>query len=54
MHYFESRGMNGVAAKVAQEIAVLLQHHDINAGARQQETEHHAGRAAADDAASRI
>ena len=32
---------------------VLLQHHDIDAGARQQEAEHHAGRPAAGDAASR-
>ena len=50
-HQFERRGMNGVAAEIAQEIGVLLQHHDLNAGARQQESEHHAGRSAAGDAA---
>ena len=37
--------MDGVAAEVAQEVGVLLEHHDIDAGARQQIAEHHAGRA---------
>ena len=37
--------MNGIAAKIAQEIAVLFQHHDP--GARQQIPQHHAGRPAA-------
>ena len=50
VHQLERRGMDGVAAKIAQEIAVLLQHDDIDAGARQQKAEHHAGRPAADDA----
>ena len=45
--------MNRVAAEVAKEIGVFLQHHDLNAGARQQESEHHAGGAAAGDAALR-
>ncbi len=49
---FEGRGMDGIAAEVAQEIAVLLQHHDPDARARQQEAQHHARRAAAHDAAS--
>ena len=43
--------MHGVAAEVAQEVAVLLQHHGLHAGARQQEAQHHARRAAAHDAA---
>ena len=43
--------MNRVAAEIAKEIGVFLQHHDLNAGARQQESEHHAGGAAAGDAA---
>jgi hypothetical protein len=30
---------------------MLLQHHDLDAGAPEEITEHHAGRAAADDAA---
>ena len=37
VHDFERRGMDGVAAEVAQEIGVLLQHHDIDAGAGEQE-----------------
>ena len=45
--------MNRVAAEIAEEIGVLLQHHDMNAGARQQESEHHSGGAAAGDAALR-
>ena len=52
VHQFERRGMDGVAAKVAQEIRVLLEHDDIDAGARQQEAEHHPGRPAAGNAAS--
>ena len=36
VHELERRGMDGVAAEIAQEIGVLLQHHDIDAGARQQ------------------
>ena len=52
-HQLERRGMNRVAAEVAKEIGVLLQHHDLNAGARQQESEHHPGGAAARDAALR-
>ena len=53
VHDFERGGMDGVAAKVAQEIGVLLQHHDVDAGAGQQEAEHHAGRTAAGDGAGR-
>ena len=45
--------MDGVAAEIAQEIGVLLQHDDVDAGAREQKAEHHAGRPAADDAAAR-
>ena len=43
--------MDGVAAEVAQEVAVLLQDDRLDAGARQQEAQHHAGRAATHDAA---
>ena len=46
--------MDRVAAEVAQEVGVLLEHHDVDAGARQQQAEHHAGRPAADDAAARV
>ena len=46
-------GVHGVAAEVAQEVGVLLQHRDLDAGPRQQQAEHHAGGAAADDDAGR-
>ena len=51
VHQLERRRMDRIAAEVAEEIGVLLQHHDANAGARQQESKHHPGRAAAGDAA---
>ena len=51
VHHVQRRGMDGVAAEVAQEVAVLLQHDGPHAGARQQEAQHHAGRPAAHDAA---
>ena len=35
VHHVQCRGMDGVAAKVAQEVGVLLQHQHIHAGARQ-------------------
>ena len=53
VHQFQRRGMDGVAAKIAEEIGVLLQHDDVDAGPRQQEAQHHPGRTAADDAATR-
>jgi hypothetical protein len=53
LHDVERRGMDRVAAEVAQEIGVLLQHHDVDAGARQQEAEHHSRRTAARHAAAR-
>ena len=54
VHHLQRRGMHGIAAKIAEEVGVLFQHHDIDAGASEQVTEHHAGRAAADDAATRL
>ena len=53
VHQLQRRRMDGVAAKIAQEIGVLFQHDDVDAGARQQKAEHHAGRSAAGDAALR-
>jgi hypothetical protein len=53
VHHLEGRGMHGVAAEVAQEVGVLLQHHDRHPGAGQQEAQHHARRPAAGDAAPR-
>ena len=52
VHHLERRGMDRVAAKIAQEIGMFLQHDHIDAGARQQKPEHHPGRSAADDAAA--
>ena len=52
IHHLERRGMHGVAAKITEEIGVLLQHHDIDAGTSEQIAKHHAGRSAADDAAA--
>ena len=46
-------GVHGVAAEVAQEVGVLLQHRDRDAGAGQQQAEHHPGGAATDDEAGR-
>ena len=53
VHDLERRGMNGVAAEIAQKIGVLLQHHDVDAGAGQQEAQHHAGGTAAGNGALR-
>jgi hypothetical protein len=48
---FERGRVDGIAAEVAQEVGMLLQHHDVDAGARQQQPQHHAGGPAAGDAA---
>ena len=42
--------MDRVAAEVAKKVAMLLQHGDLHAGAREQKAEHPAGRSAANDA----
>jgi hypothetical protein len=46
--------MHGIAAKIPEEVSVFLQHQRVDAGAAEQIAEHHAGRAAADDAASGV
>src|SRR5512137_791719 len=46
--------MYGIASEIAQEIGVLFQHDDGNAGAREQEAKHHPGRSAASDTARRF
>lgn len=48
---FEGRGVDGVAAEVAEEVVVLLEYEHVHAGAREQQAEHGAGRSAAHDAA---
>ena len=45
--------MNGVAAEIAQEIGMLLEHDDVDAGAREQKAQHEPARPAADDATAR-
>ena len=52
-HHVEGRGMDGVAAEVAQEVAMLLEHDDVDAGAREQEAEHEPARSASYDTAAR-
>ena len=50
MEEFEGGGMDGVATEVAEEVGVFFEDGDLNAGAREEEAEHDAGRASADDA----
>jgi len=45
--------MNGVAAKIAQEVAMFLEDDDVDASARKQEAKHKPTWAATDDAATR-
>jgi len=51
VHDLEGGGMDGVAAEIAEEVFVLLEHEDIDPRAGQQEAEHDARRPPADDAA---
>ena len=53
VHQLERGRMNRVAAEIAVEIGVLLQHRHFHAGTRQQITGHHSRRAASDDDATR-
>ena len=53
MHHLERRRMDRVPAEVAQEVGVLLEDEDVDAGAGEEEAQHHAGRPAAGDAAPR-
>src|SRR5437762_2320843 len=50
---FECRWMDGVAADIAKEVAVLLENDDVDAGAGEQETEDGPGGATARDCAGR-
>jgi hypothetical protein len=43
--------VHGIAAKIPEEVVVLLDYGDRNPCARQQVTQHHSGRAAANNAA---
>ena len=46
---FEGRGMDGVAAEIAQEVGVLLQHLHLAPGPREQQPRHHPRGPTADD-----
>jgi hypothetical protein len=52
LHDVQSRRVDRIAAKVAQEIGMFLQHDDIDAGARKQKSKHHARWTASGDAAA--
>ena len=45
----ECRGMYGVSAKIPEEVLVLLQHRDLDAGTREQHASEHPGGASAHD-----
>jgi hypothetical protein len=51
VHKFEGGRVNGVAAEIAEEVGVFFEDEDFDAGAGEKEAEHHAGGAAACDAA---
>ena len=53
VHHFERRGMDGVAAEVAQEVGMLLEHEDIHTRTCEEKAEHHAGWSTAGDGATR-
>ena len=52
VHDLQRRGMDGIAAEVAQEVRMLFEHGHLDARAREQKSEHHACGSAAGDAAS--
>jgi len=54
VHHVERRRVDGVAAEVAQEVGVLLQHDDVHARAGEQQAQHHPGRTTAGDDAIRF
>ena len=51
VHDFERRGVDRVAPEVAQKIGVLFEHQNRNPRSSEQKPQHHAGGAAAGDAA---
>jgi hypothetical protein len=51
VHDLERRGVDRIAAEVAQEVRVLFQHEHADPGAAQQQAQHHAGRPSAGDTA---
>ena len=53
VHHLERRRMDRVAAEVAQEVGVLLEHEDLDACVGEEQPEHHPGRPSAGDATGR-
>jgi hypothetical protein len=51
VHEFESGGMDGVAAKIAEEVGVFFEDKNFDAGASEKKTENHACGTSANDAA---
>src|SRR5262245_11949426 len=51
MHHFQRRGVDRVTTEVAQKVAMFLEHDDIYPRPREQKSDHHPGRPAADDTA---
>src|SRR5215475_14862318 len=49
MHQLQRGGMDGVAAKIAEEVPVFFKDHHLNAGAGEQQPKHHTGGAATDN-----
>src|SRR5437588_12037391 len=54
IHELESRGMDRVSAEIAQEVGMLLEHHDVDPTPGEQEAQHDAGRPASCYAAPRV
>src|ERR1043166_672709 len=51
-NHLKGRRVDRVTAKIAQEVRMLFQNDDINAGPGEQEAQHHSGRSAASNAAT--
>jgi hypothetical protein len=54
LYHAERSAMNGVAAEVAVEVLMLFEHDDIDALARQEQSENDAGRSSADNTDSSV
>jgi hypothetical protein len=48
-HRFQRRGVEGVAAEIAQEVGVFFENDDLDSRPRQEIRQHHPGRSAAGD-----
>ena len=51
VHHLQGRGVDGVAAEVPEEVAVLFEDDDLNSRPGEQQTQHHPRRPAANHAA---